>query len=780
MDISLNTLGKSLPATATCFISSSPAVFRRTISFSPWTRPPSSLRPKLFSYPTQTKRISRDSVLQRRLTPSCQSPCQSHGCHNHDIPKAEGNNPLISSLSVLASVQTSIRAASTGAILLSLATALHIATLSSLLIRASLLGCFALTGVPALANSSLRVIRSRGRTVDVNVLMSIAAAVCICTGALFEGALLTTLYAVSHAVEDWITGRARRELESLRHQTPSFALRVDSPTSSESVAVPVDDVVTGDFLLVKTGEVLPCDGQVASGDAFVSMQHLTGEPTPRHVEMGDDVPAGCKTEDASIVVRVSKIGAESYLARIARLVTAAQENRPQVTKFFDRFGQIYARSVLLISFAIALSLPLISSLFASVLPSIRYAGRSGSVARALGFLVVASPCALLIGAPIAYLAALSACARKGILAKSGARSLEAASRATHIVFDKTGTLTTGKLTLTSASELPQHTNKTKKVADANGNGISSQRRTLDSLGQLEGHHLSRIISAAAALNRGAVHPIATALHNRARQLGAPFPHITETRTIAGQGVEGVLSFEDEEHGSAELAGRLGRPAYILPNYSPDHESIIEDATSRGEIVSILEIAEDRYLLRLKDEVRPDAQPLVQQLQRLGYDVSILTGDNAGAAKAVSDSVGGGVKVIANATPEEKLKYVQSLESDLETKNGGIFMVGDGVNDAAALASALVGVACGLSSATAVHAADVVLVREELANVEWFMQKAKATERIVRQNLALALGLMVLSAGACVAGSIPLWLAVTLHEGGTLLVGINGLRLLSGR
>ncbi|CAN8075319.1 unnamed protein product [Agarophyton chilense] len=695
----------------------------------------------------------------------------------------QSNNPLTSSLTLLASAQTSLAAASSSALLLSLAAALHVASFSTFLIRASLLGCFALTGLPALADSALRIIRSRGRTIDVNVLMSIAAAVCFFTGALFEGALLTTLYAVSHAAEDWMSGRARRELESLRNQAPSYALRVDSPTSSEPISIPVEKVIIGDFLLVKTGQVLPCDGQIVSGDAFVSMQHLTGEPVPRHVEVGDDIPAGSRTEDASIVVRVTKIGAESYLARIARLVTAAQENRPHVTKFFDRFGQIYARSVLTISFAIALILPLISSLFASVLPTIRYTGRSGSIARALGFLVVASPCALLIGAPIAYIAALSACARKGILAKSGAKSLEAASRATHVVFDKTGTLTTGKLTVNSAVKLPtekRHANRTPGISATESNGVSTELDTLDALVELDGHKLSRVISAAAALERGAVHPIANALHSRAKQLGGPFPHVMETRTIAGQGVEGVLSLAAADDCDVAAFGRLGRPTYILPAHATAHRSIVEDATSRGEIVSILEIADDRYLLRMKDEVRPDARQLVQSLRQLGYGVSILTGDSAGAAKVVSDSVGGDVRVIANATPEDKVEYVRSLESILKEKNEGSLMVGDGVNDAAALASALVGVACGLSSTTAVHAADVVLVREELANVEWFMTKAKATEGIVKQNLAIALGLMVLSAVACVAGSIPLWLAVTLHEGGTLLVGINGLRLLRGQ
>lgn len=767
-----------------CFIPSSPVLFYNASSVKCRRFP--ALRSTKFCIPLRVRRSEVNPVLVTRQTPTCHSTCESSplGCSNHQPHNDQPNNWVTSFLTKIADVQTSTKAVSFSALLLALAAAFHVAALSSMLVRISLTGCFVLTGVPALADSTLRTVMSRGRTVDVNVLMSLAAAVCFFTGALFEGALLTTLYAVSHVTEDWISGRARRELDSLKHQAPSFALRVESETASEIDEVPVEKVLVGDLLLVKTGQVLPCDGQVAHGSAFVSMQHLTGEPTPRQVQPGDDVPAGCRTEDAPIVVRVTRIGAESYLARIARLVTAAQENRPHVTKLFDRFGQIYARSVLSISFLIALTLPLISALFKSVMPSIQYAGRSGSVARALGFLVVASPCALLIGAPIAYIAALSACARRGILAKSGAKSLEAASRVTHVVFDKTGTLTTGKLTLCSAAVLP----KEKEVVSIRGKESSrlmnwtcqSQAlNRLDGLVELEKENMSHIVSAAAALNRGAVHPIATALQSRARQLGARLPDVLESKTIAGQGVEGVLSFGRDAKKIETALGRLGRPSYIIPPDSTFLHGIIDDATSRGEIVSVLDIDGDMYLLRMEDEVRPASKRLVAELKNAGLAVSILTGDNAGAAQTVGMSVGGDVKVIANATPEEKVDYVSNLERGLEGKNAGVLMVGDGVNDAAALASSLVGVACGLTSATAVHAADVVLVREELSNVMWFIRKSKKTERVVKENLAIALSLMVLSAVACVAGSIPLWLAVTLHEGGTVLVGINGLRLLRG-
>lgn len=671
--------------------------------------------------------------------------------------------------------------------LLVCAACLHVARLVPLLARVLLYGSITLTGAPALAESAMRVARSRGASVDVDVLMSLAALVLVMTGAVFEGALLTALYAASHAAEESVQRRARAALDSLRDAAPATAWRLpDATTRDAAVEIPVDDVRVGDYVLVRAGELVPCDAVVAQGSAFVSVQFLTGEATPRSVSAGESVPAGARAQDAPVVVRVTEVGAESSLARIARLVTSAQENRPVITRFFDRFGRFYARSVLFVSALLAVFLPALSNLLAPLIQPISFAGRSGSLTRALGFLVAASPCALLIGGPVAYLAALSCCARKGVLTKSGAKSLEAASRATHVVFDKTGTLTTGKLSLTSATMLPDGVDRgTGWYRTASGNGVAAvndhELMLLDSLRELEHAEFSRVVAAAAALERGAVHPIATAVQKRAAQLGGQLPLVSEPKVIAGQGVEGVLRFDDVD-GNLEIAsGRLGRPSYILGSGSLDQVvRMTAEASSRGETVSVLEIGTDRYLLRLKDDVRPESQQVVHNLKDQGLTISVLTGDGEGAAQFVSGAVGGGVKVVSNATPEQKLTYVTNLGIELAGKNSGVVMVGDGVNDAAALAASLVGVACGLSSATAVHAADVVLVREDLHNVGWFLKKARSTKAIVRQNLVLALGLMFLATGACVVGAVPLWLAVTMHEGGTVLVGLNGLRLLRER
>lgn len=719
--------------------------------------------------------------LRRRVTPQCHASCHSacgSGGGSGDNEAATVNvSPITKVLQRIAVIRDNPIAAGSSAVCLSIAAALYVARLPYFLTRISLGGSIALSGVPAVADSVLRLIRTKGRSIDVDLLMSVAALICFFTGALFEGALLTTLYAVSNASEEFTSSRARRSLDALRDMTPTVALRLPSPKSSKAETVNVSDIIVGDFLLVRLGEILPCDGEVLQGAAFVSMQHITGESTPRHVEEGDLIPAGCKAEDAPIVVRVTKTGAETSMARIARLVTAAQENRPRVTKFFDRFGQRYTRTVFALSFVLALSLPLFSRLLHPVIPLIPYVGRSGSLARALGFLVAASPCALVIGGPVAYLAALSASARRGILAKSGAKSLEAASRVSHIVFDKTGTLTTGNLTLTSVAVLPVWSKESETGQNAFRTLERDRTGYLGKLQELDQQVMSKVVSAAAALEKGAVHPIATALQRRAEQLGTPLPEVSRLKVVAGQGVEGVLSFEEKSEDLELTLGRLGRPRYVLGEDYGHFKKITDEAASRGETVSLLEIADDRYILRLKDEVRSTSRQLIGDLKQSGHKISVLTGDGIGAATHVSEAVGGGIHVISGATPEEKLNYVRALQTRLEKKNGGVLMVGDGVNDGAALAASLVGMACGLHSATAVHAADVVLVQEELSNVDWFLRKAKATQAIVRQNLIIALGLMFLSAFACIWGAVPLWLAVTLHEGGTILVGINGLRLL---
>lgn len=661
-------------------------------------------------------------------------------------------------------------------LLFAAAALLHLTHVLPLISRASLYLSALLSGLPSLIDSVYRLFTNPLNAIDTHLLMSLAAVILIVTGAVFESALLTLLYLVSNTAEHAVQARARKSLDTLRDAAPQHAYRLAHDGRVQQV--PISSVAVGDKVLVRAGELVPCDGLVVEGTAFVSTHVLTGESRPDSITVGQSVAAGAKAEDAPIVVQVSAVGAESSLARIARLVTAAEENRPAVANFFDRFGRLYARIVLMLSAVLAAAMPVASKFVSKWFGGevVRFAGSDGSFVRALGVLVTASPCALMVGAPVAYVAALSCCARRGVLAKSGAKSLEAASRVTDVVFDKTGTLTTGNLTLMGAATLPKGGHHGNGINGRSvGNGVPIR---LDKLKTLEHSEFSRVVGAAAALERGAVHPVAAAVRERADQIGGELPVVSKAKVIAGQGVEGVLSMNSNGGSHETLQGRLGRPSYILGRKDYEKISVVtEEASSRGETVSVLEIGDERYLLRLRDDVRPESRDVVRDLREKGLSISVLTGDAQGAADFVSSAMGGGVKVIADATPEQKLDYVVTLGKKLEQKNRGVLMVGDGVNDAAALAASLVGVACGLTSATAVHAADVVLVREDLHNLWWFLRKAKQTKSIVRQNLAIAIVLMLISTSACVAGAVPLWLAVTLHEGGTLFVGLNALRLL---
>lgn len=695
------------------------------------------------------------SARRVRTAPRMHTACGDCGSHSHDhappAPDAPPPGPIARVFNSIIDLRQSLRLAIISALCLTAASVLYLLKFSNPIVRVPLFAASALTLLPAMADSLAMLYRTRLMGLDVGVMMTVAALVCVCTGALFEGALLTTLYALSHAAEHEVTDRARRDLRAVRDLAPEHALRLTSADSAAApTQVPVSSVKVGDFVLVRAGEVAPVDGSVAGGPAFIAVPHLTGEATPRAVSRGDAVPAGARTLDAPLVLCVSRVGAESSLARISRLVVEAQENQPRITRFFERFGRIYARLVLVTAAAIAMLLPALPGL------AVPFGGHKGSVKRALGFLVATSPCALVIGAPVAYLAALSALTRRGILVKSGARGVEGAAKANAVVFDKTGTLTTGRLAFAGGAEL------------ATSGGPSD----------LGGARLRDVVGAGAALERGAVHPVATAMMKQAAAVSASLPEAHEVRAVPGEGVEGTLA---RLNGGGDLVltqARIGRAGFAAPEGLQGAIGLAKEAAAeRGETATVMALGEEHFILRFADEVRAGSRDAVARLADSGINVSVLTGDGSGAAAHVAGAVGAHCDIVSDATPSRKLEFIQEAAVKASREGRAVVMVGDGVNDAPALAAAHVGVACGLSSATAVHAADVVLVRERLDDLVWFLEKSKRTEAIVQQNVVIALVLMVAAAGSVVGGSLPLWLCVIMHEGGTILVGLNGLRLL---
>lgn len=578
-----------------------------------------------------------------------------------------------------------------------------------------------LVGTPALLNS-LKDLRSL--EINIDVLMTLAALLSIVIGSGFEGALLLVLFEFSGAMENAVTQKTKSALLSLRRLTPKTALVLEP--DGTLVERSLQEIPLGTSILIKAGEVIPLDGMVIEGSSDVNLVHLTGESQPLPKHKGDEVQAGAYNLDGTLTLEVKKTSAESTLSRIITLISQAQEAKPQLERFFDRFGKWYSLSIMGLSALFALTLPLVFSM--------PYLGEEGAIYRALTFLIAASPCALIIATPTAYLSALSSCAKKGILLKGGA-ILDALARCSIVAFDKTGTLTTGKLSCTGIDPL------------------SNAQYPSDFA-----------LSIAAGLEHHAVHPIGEAITRLAQEKNLSLTHIDNFKSVAGFGLQGEITLEDKT-----LPVFIGHPDFIAKQLPPEQwkENTGEWKTQN----TFLLIGSALYVFHFEDEIREASHQLLPSLSE-ECECILLTGDHTQNAHVVAKALGIQT-VYANLRPEDKLEKV----AELSVKKG-LVMVGDGVNDAPALARASVGISMGkIGSATAVDASDVVFLKDDLLTLGWLLKKAKKTMRIIKENLALALAVICLATTPALLGYIPLWLAVILHEGGTVIVGFNSLRLL---
>jgi Cd2+/Zn2+-exporting ATPase len=429
-------------------------------------------------------------------------------------------------------------------------------------------------------------------------------------------------------------------------------------------------------------------------------------------------PAGARNLESAITLKVTRISRDSTLSKIIQLITEASSAKPKIERWIDRFDKKYATTIISLTFLFALGMP--------VLFSIPFLGGEGSIYRSLAFLIAASPCALIIATPTAYLSAISSCARQGILLKGGV-VLDSLANCRTVAFDKTGTLTTGDL----------------------------QCVEIDPLGEVD---KNTSLAIAAALEKHVTHPIGAAICNLAQNL--PLPTLTDVQVIPGFGIRGRLP------DTAPVA--IGRPSQIAPNLA-----LLQ---KEGQALALLDVGGSYTLFRFSDEIRPVAKTAIDELQtKCNLNSIMLTGDHAASAAKVASALG--IKTyFSDIKPEEKLQKVAEY-SDA----GGLAMVGDGINDAPALTRATVGISMGkIGSATAVDASDVVLLNDDLTLLPNLFLKAKKTQNIVRQNLTLALGVIFCATLPALFGLIPLWIAVLLHEGGTVLVGLNSLRLLRKR
>ncbi len=585
-----------------------------------------------------------------------------------------------------------------------------------------------LAGIPALIESIEDI---SNLEINIDVLMTLAALLSVLIGSALEGGLLLVLFELSAGLEGMVTQKTKTALTQLNKITPrtAFVLEEDHSVSEKAL----HEVTVGMHILVKAGEVIPLDGNVIEGSSFINLVHLTGESKPVPTKPGDEVAAGGRNLDGKLVVRVERTSNDSTLSRIIELITKAHESKPRMQRLFDRFGKYYATTIILLSAAFALLLPFIFS--------IEYLGDNGSIYRALAFLIAASPCALIIATPTAYLSAISSCAKKGILLKGGV-TLDSLASCSIVAFDKTGTLTTGELNCTQIAPLwPKNPS------------IS----------------IDQALSIAAGLERGAVHPIAKAIENFAKEKKISASPIENFNAKAGFGLEGEISIDGTKKHVA-----IGHAEYILSLWKGENHRDVSDLLAKStELSTLLLIDEELFLFDFLDTLRPDSGRVLQSLRdRHRLQLIMLTGDRQDIAEKVASNLAID-QIFSELRPEDKLNKVIELN-----RSGELVMVGDGVNDAPALARSTVGISMGkIGSATAVEASDIVFIHDDFSLLNWLMDKAHSTMRIVKQNISLALVVIFFATTPALLGLIPLWLAVILHEGGTVIVGLNSLRLL---
>lgn len=571
----------------------------------------------------------------------------------------------------------------------------------------------------------------RNFEINIDVLMTLAAFLSVLIDSALEGGLLLVLFSLSGAMEQVVEHKSKSALYRLHQIAPNFAYVLSETGSVYEKSI--REIAVGTKLVIRPGDVVPLDGVILQGSSFVNLVHLTGESEPISKKEGDAVQAGSRNLDGSLVLQVLKTSSESTLSRIMKLINNAQESKPKVQKLLDRFSRVYAITIICLSLFFILILPYVFG--------ISFAGHEGSIYRGLAFLIAASPCAIIIATPTAYLSAISACAKKGILLKGGV-SLDALARCTMIAFDKTGTLTTGNL-------------KCREFIKLYGDECSSDEA----------------LSIAATLERYAHHPIAKAITEYASNQQMLLHEVISCKVVAGYGLEGEVLV----HGKKRPVF-IGNPDYIFSKMHSDLKAteILKNVlTSTQFPMCVLLVNATLFLFTFVDEIRDNIAETVDILKKDHQIESLmLTGDHEKSAQHVGE-LSHISQIHFDLRPEDKLKIVSDLAA-----HHSLAMVGDGINDAPALARATIGISMGqIGSDTAIDASDIVLLHDDLSLITWAFKKAKKTMSIVKQNLSLALGVICLVTTPALLGFIPLWLAVILHEGGTLIVGLNSLRLL---
>lgn len=579
-----------------------------------------------------------------------------------------------------------------------------------------------LCGIPSLVSA---IDDLKNLEININILMTAAAFLALFLGSALEGALLFVLFDLSSSMEHMVTQKAKNSLHNLNQLRPMLAYVIKP--DGLLIETFVKDIEIGTHILIKAGEVVPLDGNVIAGQSAVNLVHLTGESLPVVKKKGDEVPSGASTIDGSLTLEVTRISGDSTISKIIQLISNAQETKSTSQRWLDVFGKRYTFAIFAITIALALSLPFIFS--------ISYFGKEGAIYRSLAFLIAASPCALIIATPTTYLSAISSCAKKGIILKGGA-ILDVLSHCSILALDKTGTITEGNLQCTNIEALD-----------------SNSRYSID-----------QALTFAASLETHSSHPIATAICTFAKTKKLPIRKIEDFVSKPGFGLQGKID---------NASVLIGLPDFILSSFPEKNKQIESIKNAANQTITLCSIEGSLFLFYFEDPIREDSFSLIKKILTNKHLAPImLTGDNLKSATVVANKLN--IKEIyADLRPEDKLSHIANL-----SKKTGLIMVGDGINDAPALARATVGISMGkIGSKTAIDASDVILYNDDLGLIHWLYEKAKKTTKILKQNFILALFIICFASIPALLGIVPLWLAVTLHEGGTLLVGCNSLRLL---
>lgn len=623
---------------------------------------------------------------------------------------------------------------------------------------------FTVTSLAALGVAGLPIARNAWRQltinheISINLLMTIAAVGAVVIGAYTEAGLVMVLFAIGEALEGYTAVRARGAIQSLMAVAPNEAI-VLRPCMDcrehlgqggyvggacpfcgiEEQWVAVGQIVIGDVVLVRPGEKVAMDGQVRKGTSQLNQAPITGESMPVEKHMGDSVFAGSINGEGVLEVEVTRLAKDNTLARIIKMVEEAQEKRAPAQKFVDRFAKYYTPVVVLAAMLLAAVPPLVLGL--------PFWGEQGWLYRALELLVVACPCALVVSTPVAFISAISNAAKHGVLVKGGA-VLEALNKTKAIAFDKTGTLTMGK---------PQ-------VVRVQSVACLSAAQPCEWCDDL--------LALATSVERRSQHPLAQAVVKQAeaRQVFNRYAAADNVSAITGNGVLGEVAGHSVIIGSHAYFDRLVPHARVICDE-------VEAASKLGQTPLMMGV--DGLFagyITVADTVRQSSRDALAQLKKAGKYLVMLTGDNAGTARHIAQQVGV-TDIRAELLPEDKVEAIKALLG----QHGNVAMVGDGVNDAPALATATVGIAMGAGgTAQAMETADVVLMQDDLRALPFVFRLSQATMRTIMFNVVFAIGIKLAFFIWVLMGLGTMWLAVLADVGASLLVTLNGMRLLGTR